>query len=403
MMASRGSVRMGSISIVGGAGHVGLPLGLAYANTGMGVTLIDINEERLRVINAGQMPYMEHGAEALLRKALDQKLLHTSTSLADLALTEVVIVTIGTPVDEFLNPKITAFDRAMEEVLDHLQPGQLLVLRSTLYPGVTDRLGKRVAERNLAVDVAYCPERIMEGFAFKEMGELPQIVSGVNPRAVERASALFRRLGTGAPLIEVRPLEAELAKLFSNAYRYINFAISNQFFMIAEKFGADFDRVHHAATSGYPRLKGFAKSGLTGGPCLLKDTMQLAAFNHNSFILGQAAMMVNEGLPSKLIEYAKARYPLGTMTSGILGMAFKGNCDDARDSLAYKLRKLLTLESPRVLCTDAHIVDSSFLPLQQVLDEADIFFVGACHKEYKDLRLIKPVIDVFHFLPRPEV
>jgi UDP-N-acetyl-D-mannosaminuronic acid dehydrogenase len=392
-MTSRPSVRDGSIGIVGGAGRVGLPLGLALANCGLHVTLIDINEERLRTVKAGKMPFKENGAEELLHQALAKDLLHTSSSLADLARSEVVMVTIGTPVDEFLNPKITAFDRSMEEVLDHLQRGQLLLLRSTLYPGVTDRLANRVAERKLAIDIAYCPERIMEGFAFQELGAFPQIISGVTPAAVERAAALFRRLG--APLIEVRPMEAELAKLFSNAYRYINFAISNQLFMIAEKFGADFSRVHHAATSGYPRLKGFAMPGLTGGPCLLKDTMQLAAFNHNSFILGQAAMMVNEGMPSMLIDLAKARYPLAKMTSGILGMAFKGNSDDTRDSLAYKLRKLLTLESPRVLCTDPY-VDASLVPLETVLEEADILFVGACHNEYKELLPKVPVIDAFH-------
>ena len=133
---------------------------------------------------------------------------------------------------------------------------------------------------------------------------------------------------------------------------------------------------------------------------MLKDTMQLAAFNHNGFVLGQAAMMVNEGLPTVMIERARQRFPLGDMTAAILGMAFKGNSDDPRDSLAFKLRKLLALECRRVLCTDVYIRDASFVPLEMALLEADIFFVGACHDEYRELVIDRPVVDVFGFLER---
>ena len=199
-------------------------------------------------------------------------------------------------------------------------------------------------------------------------------------------------------MLEVRPVEAELSKLFANAYRYINFAIANQFYAIAEKFGANFDRIHAAVTANYPRMAGFTRAGFAGGPCLLKDTMQLAAFNHNAFVLGQAAMMVNEGLPTVLVEGHRAHHDLRNMTAAVLGMAFKGNNDDIRDSLAFKLRKLLTLECRRVLCTDVYIRDPSFVPLEQALREADIFFVGATHNEYRNLQIEKPVIDAFGFL-----
>jgi len=153
-------------------------------------------------------------------------------------------------------------------------------------------------------------------------------------------------------------------------------------------------------TADYPRMAGFPGAGFAGGPCLLKDTMQLAAFNHNDFVLGQAAMMINEGLPTFLVESAKARFPLSTATVAILGMAFKGNSDDPRDSLAYKLRKVLTFESRKVLCTDPYIDDPSFVPVEVALDEADVVFVGACHDEYRELSIRQPVIDVFGFLDR---
>lgn len=148
-------------------------------------------------------------------------------------------------------------------------------------------------------------------------------------------------------------------------------------------------------------MAGFPGAGFAGGPCLLKDTMQLAAFNHNDFVLGQAAMMINEGLPTFLVESAKRRFDLSTATVAILGMAFKGNNDDPRDSLAYKLRKVLTFEAAKVLCTDPYIQDPSFVPLESALEEADVVFLGACHDEYRELSIRKPIVDVFNFLKRP--
>ncbi len=387
-----------TIAIVGGCGHVGLPLGIALADSGKRVTLVDTSTERVEEVAAGRMPFLERGGDELLGKVLAAGKLVPTTSAESIGTSDVVIVTIGTPVDEFLDPKVGEFDRAIESVLDRMRGGQLLLLRSTVFPGITERLARQLAIRKLDVQLAYCPERIAQGYALNELGRLPQIVSGNSEAAEQRAVALFESLG--AKTLIVSPTEAELAKLFSNAYRYINFAISNQFFLIAQKFGADFNRIHDVATAEYPRLAGMAKAGFAGGPCLLKDTMQLAAFNHNDFALGQAAMMVNEGLPSALVKAVKQHYPLTEATAGILGMAFKGNSDDPRDSLSYKLRKVLALECQQVLCTDPYIDDPSFVPLDTCLAEADIFFVGCCHDEYRQLNIDKPVIDVFSFLGR---
>ncbi len=385
------------INIVGGCGHVGLPLGIGFAQAGARVTLLDVDRARVEAVMAGRMPFHERGADRALPDVLAGGRLRATADPATIADAEAVIVTIGTPVDEFLDPAIRSFDRGLDDVLRWMHDGQLLVLRSTVFPGVTDRLARRVAERGLSIDIAHCPERIAQGYALEELRSLPQIIGGVAPAATQRAQALFELLGV--EILVVSAVEAELSKLFANAYRYINFAISNQFYLVAQKFQADFHRIHRAVTTHYPRMAGFAKAGLAGGPCLLKDTMQLAAFNHNTFAIGQAAMMVNEGLPSALVEAAKARYPLTDATAAILGMAFKGNCDDPRTSLAYKLRKVLTLECRQVLCTDPYIDDPSFVPLETALREADIVFLGACHDEYRDLAMHQPVIDVFDFLP----
>jgi UDP-N-acetyl-D-mannosaminuronic acid dehydrogenase len=385
-----------SVCIVGGCGHIGLPLGIALADAEVQVTLLDVDEARVRRVAAGRMPFLERGADERLTSVLATGRLRATTSVGVLREHDTVIVTIGTPVDEFMDPGIRTFDRSMERVLDEMRDGQLLILRSTVFPGVTSRLDRQALERGLQIDIAYCPERIAQGHALEELTKLPQIVGGVTLAATQRSGALFRLLG--ARVINLPPVEAELTKLFCNAYRYISFAISNQFYVIAEKFGADFDRIRAAMTADYPRMSGFPSAGFAAGPCLLKDTMQLAAFNHNAFIIGQAAMMVNESLPRLLVEGVKARYSLDRSTAAILGMAFKGDSDDPRDSLAYKLRKVLTLECRNVLCTDPHIEDPSFVPLETALREADFVFLGACHEEYRDLVIAQPVIDVFGFL-----
>ncbi|WP_165219508.1 nucleotide sugar dehydrogenase [Aquisphaera insulae] len=385
-----------SVCIVGGCGHIGLPLGIVLARAGARVTLLDNSPSRVACVAAGNMPFFERGADRELGRVLASGRLDATTDPDAVGRAGAVIVTIGTPVDEFLSPAVRAFDRAMEPILDRMHDGQLLILRSTVFPGVTERLERRARERGLRLDVAHCPERIAQGFALEEMGGLPQIIGGVTPTAAGRASALFSLLGVRR--IELPPVEAELCKLFCNSYRYINFAISNQFYVIAERFGADFERVRQAMIADYPRMSGFPGAGFAGGPCLLKDTMQLAAFNHNEFVLGQAAMMINEGLPRFLVDPLKRDFDLSTMTAAILGMAFKGNNDDPRDSLAYKLRKVLTFECREVLCTDPYIDDPSFVPLETALAEADVIFLGACHEEYRNLVIRKPTVDVFRFL-----
>jgi UDP-N-acetyl-D-mannosaminuronic acid dehydrogenase len=383
----------GPLAIVGGCGHVGLPLGLAFARKGHQVELFDTSAERVAQVNAGRMPFHEDDADTLLRESLARRLLRATTDTSALEDAAAIIVTIGTPVDEYLDPSLCEFDRSLRTLLDRVRPGQLLILRSTVFPGVTDRLARQLEQmgRN-DVDLAYCPERIVQGKSLVELEQLPQLVAGATPRAAQRAAALFQIITQ--KVIFLRPVEAELAKLFCNAWRYLNFAVSNQFYVMARHFDADFYRIYQALREDYPRMASFARPGFAAGPCLLKDTMQLGSFNHGSFVLGQAAMMVNEGLPYLVVQDLKQRYPLSEMTVGILGMAFKPNNDDARSSLSYKLRKVLLLEARKVLCTDPYVPDPDLTPLAEVLDQADLLVVGTPHDCYKGLTFKQPVVDV---------
>jgi UDP-N-acetyl-D-mannosaminuronic acid dehydrogenase len=386
------------VAIVGGCGHVGLPLGLAFADAGLDVVLFDIDEVAIDKIRAGRMPFFERGADEVLARVLANGNLTLSSDPSSVGTVDVVVVVIGTPVDEHLNPDPGAVVRAIEGMLDHLHDGQLLVLRSTVYPGVTAMVERLLARHGRQIDVAFCPERIAEGQAMTELHALPQIVSGRTPAAVERASALF-----GALVEQIIPIgveEAELAKLFTNTWRYIKFAAANQLYMIATDFGADFDVIREAMTRDYPRAADVPGPGLTAGPCLLKDTMQLAAFNNNGFMLGHASMMVNEGLPKYLVDQIEKEHDLSTMTVGLLGMAFKAESDDIRSSLSYKLKRLLRLKAKRVLCTDPYVtVDPDLAPLDDVVAAADLLVVGAPHAIYRDLRPTVPSVDIWNVLP----
>ena len=195
-------------------------------------------------------------------------------------------------------------------------------------------------------------------------------------------------------------MEAEFAKLFTNAYRYILFAIANQFYMIADSAGVDYNRVLEGLKKDYGRADAIPGAGFTAGPCLLKDTMQLAAFSPNQFPLGHAAMIVNEGLILYLVDQIERAHRLDDMVVGLLGMAFKANCDDVRSSLSYKLKKILKFRARDVLTTDPRVTtDPELVPLERVIDESDLLILCTPHSEYRDLDLKgKTVVDVWGFL-----
>ena len=383
------------VAVMGGCGHIGLPLGIAFARAGLSVTLVDNDLEAVDKVRSGKMPHWEPGAPEGLRRALADGKLAVSSEASSLGEAESVIVVLGTPIDKHLNPDPQALVDALEDIAVHLRDGQLLVLRSTVFPGVTRMVERLVQRLGKAIDVAFCPERIAEGHALEELTSLPQIISARTNRAYERGCSLFSMLV--AKVVRLAPEEAELAKLFTNAYRYIKFAAANQLFMMANDFGLDYERVRAAVIEDYPRAADLPSSGFAAGPCLLKDTMQLAAFNNNNFALGQASMQINEGLPLYLTARMAARFDLPSMTVGILGMAFKAESDDNRSSLAYKLKRILRVRAAAVLTTDPYVVvDPEIWPLDDVLARADLIVIGAPHQAYTAIEISQPVVDIWN-------
>jgi len=383
------------VCVVGGCGHVGLPLAITFASRGLKVSIYDINDDAVAQVKAGTMPFLEKGAEPKLREVLGRTL-HVANDASLVSRSLFVVVVIGTPVDEHLNPKFHTIRRFFQGLLPYLRDGQCIVLRSTVYPGTTMKVHELITSLGRDVHVAFCPERVAEGKAMEELTELPQIVSGTDPKAVEMASELFGRIAKS--ILHMEPLGAELTKIFANVWRYIQFATANQFFMIATDYGLDFYEIYEALTRDYPRMAGLPRSGLAAGPCLFKDTMQLAAANQNNFALGTAAMLINEGLPNFIVRHIKSRHPLDTMTVGLLGMAFKADSDDPRESLSYKLRKVLEYEAGGVLCTDVYIKDPNFVSLEDAIERSDLLILCAPHREYRDLKFpdSKPVIDIWN-------
>ena len=383
----------GNIVIVGGGGHVGLPLGLALSKCGYNSIAYDTSASTVELINSGVVPFIEEGAQELLESCLEAKRFRASMDPKCLIDADIVIVVIGTPVDEHLSPDPNSVVNAVKELLPYLKKSQLLVLRSTVFPGVSKRVEGLINEEIPGMEMAYCPERIAEGQALRELATLPQVIGVRTDSAFNRAEEIFNALS--GKTLRTTPEEAELAKLFTNVWRYLKFAAANQFYMMANDFGVDYEKVRHAISYEYPRASDLPKAGFAAGPCLFKDTMQLSALVQQNFPLGHAAMMINEGTPGYLVSRLERKFDLSQMTVGILGTAFKADVDDIRSSLAYKLRKLLLFKCKEVLISDPFVKDERLVSQDRLLEQSDLLVIGAPHSIYRNLETSKIVIDIW--------
>ncbi len=393
------------LCIVGGAGHVGLPLGVVFANAGVKTVLFDVNQEALNKIQSGKFPFKEKDGDEALGTAIKSGSLVTSSSPESIADSKFVVIVIGTPIDEYLSPQFGGITRVIDKYINHFRDGQIIILRSTVYPGTTEKVQQYFESKNKKVKLSFCPERILQGRAIEDLKVLPQIISAFDDETRNEVTKLFQK-STKSDIVAVSAMEAELAKLFTNSWRYIRFAVANQFFMIAESHGLEYSSIEKAMKHNYPRTQDLPSPGFAAGPCLLKDTMQLAAFTNNNFWLGHAAMLVNEGLVNHLIGKLKREHSaeLKEKTIGILGMAYKAESDDHRDSLSFKLRKIAHVECRSVLCTDPYMSDASFVSLDHVLKNSNIVILATPHPEYRE---INPkdypniqFVDMWNFLPK---
>ncbi len=329
---------------------------------------------------------------------IKKKRIYATNKLNEVIKSKYIIVCIGTPINNKLNPSLTHFINFFYELKKFLNKNQIIIIRSSIYPGICDKIYKIISSK--CKNLSYCPERIVQGKLILELPKLPQLVSGKSKTAILESSKLFKKVCK--KIIHTKVIEAELVKLFSNAYRYINFSISNQFYMICQNQNINFFKIRDIMRDGYMRNANIPLSGFTAGPCLLKDTMQLSSFYNHKFLLGHSAMRINEGIPRFIINKLNTKYNLKNKTVGILGLAFKSETDDIRDSLAIKLLKLLKSKKIKTLQSDEFYKNKDNIDKEDLIRKSDIIILSTPHKAYKKLKIGKNkiLVDVWGLIDK---
>ena len=375
-----------TVTIVG-LGRVGLPLALSFADRGYDVVGVDRDRDRLEVTGSGKMPFEETGTQALLERVLASGRLKLTSEIHAAAATEHIVLTLGTPSLAQIEIDISAIRSALDDLLPVLREGQTLILRSTVAPGTTDWVAGYLEQRrefSVGEDlfVAHVPERIAEGHFLEEIATLPCIVGGVGERSGQKAAQLFETFGTD--VVQTSPVQAELAKIWTNILRYTNFALPNLLMMNCEQHGANVFEVIDLINRDYPR-GGIAQPGLTAGSCLRKD---FAFSEERSSAPGMllAVSRVHETVPLFLVEGLKRR--LGGSLRGrkvcVLGLTFKRDSDDARDSLAFKLIRLLERDLAHVSRHDPYLPEQSE-PFEDALRDAEAVIVATNHSAFEGI------------------
>ncbi len=372
------------ILIFGGSGHIGLPLGLLFASKNKKVVLYDLNKKNINIIKNKKIPFMENNGQLFLNKYF-----HNITATSDpsyIAKTKVIIICIGTLVKNS-KPELKKFLKDISKIKKYINKNHTIIIRSSIYPGTCEKVKKIF--KNVNNNISYCPERVVQGKTLEELPKLPQIISGINKNSINNAKKIFNLICKKTIVTSI--LEAELIKLFSNAWRYINFSISNQFYMICEKYNINFDQLRNKMIEGYDRNKDMPKAGFAAGPCLFKDTAQLNSFLKNEFTLGKTATKINQNFPKFIYEiiYKKYKSKLFKKKIGILGMSFKSDIDDIRDSLSISLLKLFKKKRLKVKISDEYALLPGIIDKNKLINESDIIIVGVPHSNYKKIRIPK--------------
>ncbi len=390
-----------------GLGRVGLPLALSFADRGLSVIGIDNDPARLGSLRAGTMPFEESGAQALLDRVSASERLTLSERVVDAAAAKHIVITLGTPSFSHIEIDMRDIRSALDDLLGALEPGHALTLRSTVAPGTTEFVAGYLAKhRSFQVGedvyVAHAPERIAAGRFLEEIDSLPCIIGGVGAHSGEVVAELFSVFD--APIVQTTPVQAELAKIWANILRYTLFALPNLLMMDCERYGANVFEVIDLVNRDYPR-GGLAQPGLTAGTCLRKD-FAFSEERSNAPGMLLAVSRVNESVPLFLVEGIKRRLgarsedtpgagaspgtPAGTSLGAlagrkvaVLGLAFKADTDDERDSLAHKLIRLLERELADVVAHDPH-VPTPTLSFEETVQDADVVVVAANHHEFRE-------------------
>ncbi len=395
------------VAIIGGCGHVGLPLGLVLADKGLKVVGIDINHESINKVKNKIMPFHEAGSQEILEKVIDKFFFITNDD-TEVSKSEHIIITIETPVDKDFSVDLSKIELALTSLMPYFRQNQVIIFRSTLAPRTTDYVKnfletKTTFKIGKTLYLATVPERIVQNNAVIELTTLPNIIGTYDDISYEKASKLFKILNP--EIIRTTPLEAELSKLFTNSYRYATFALANEYFIIAETLGANMFNIVKAMNHKYPRC-GLPYPGFAKGPCLGKDSWLLLNamphFNVSTTMIS-SAYRINDGLPMFLLHKIKESVDLNEKKVAVLGLTFKKDTDDTRDSLCLKLVSLLKNEFVNYTTHDPYVDNKD---IRGVLKDADVVILAMNHSYYEKLdfkNLVKPdalIVDKWNMLKR---
>ena len=387
---------MKKICIIGGAGHIGLPLALKFSEKNLVVNVIDKNKKNIDKLKNGFLPFKEEGGEKLFKKVLKNKKINFFTNYDSVRNSDYIILTVGTPLVR-KTPSLSQIYDVLKSIKKFLKRSQSIILRSTVFPGATDEIQKKLFKLNKNIGLSYCPERVAQGKSIDEIQNLTQIVSSNNKKEEKKISNLFKVICNDVETCSYE--EAEMIKLFSNAWRYIKFGIANEFYMLCEEKNLNFNNIYRLMKKNYPRNEGIPAQGFAAGPCLPKDAIQLHMADKQNSKLIKNSYQINNNLPMFLVKKLKKQIKIKNKKIGILGTSFKGEIDDERDSLSIKLSKILKKYKAIVLCHDPFVKNKSYKSLNEIKKSCDVIFIATPHKIYKNIKLKnKIVIDCWNLL-----
>lgn len=379
---------MSTVSVVGAGGHVGFPFSVVVANAGHMVYGIDINSPLCTKMNAGFIPYVEHGVSEPLKTALSAGNLFFTTKTNVITKSDVIAIMIGTPVDSENNPRLDELLNFIKyELVDNFRKGQLIILRSTVSPGTTELIrdildSETGQEEGKDYHLVFCPERVAQGHGIEESKKFPQLIGAFNEIGFVKASAFFKTFVENDCFF-LTPREAEIGKLITNMYRYVNFALANEFYMISHDQSVNIHKVIEACNKDYPRMNLPLPGPNVGGPCLFKDGRFLITDVPYADLIN-TSFLINEGMPDFIFKQIKSLRSDGLVFKKILilGMAFKANNEDTRNSLSFKMRKVAIKNGCDVICIDPFIAKyrtENLTPIQY-----DAIILMTPHDKFKD-------------------
>lgn len=382
-----------------GLGYVGVPLAVSFVEARLRVDGIDVDEGRLTGLRAGRSP-IDDISDAGLSDALAHGLQLFTTAEAPLRDADAIFVCVPTPIDAAKDPDLGPVLSAAGYIAEHLRAGQLVVLQSTTFPGTTrgpfaERLERSGLRVGLDFDLAFAPERVNPGDPASHRGTVPRLVGGTTARATARAAALLRRIAHDVHEL-TSPDAAELAKLLENVFRNVNIALVNQLALLCERMGLDVWEVIGAAATKPFGFMPFRPGPGVGGHCIPVDPYYLSwrarAFDFTDRFI-ELAGDINLGMPrhvadlvgQALNEHAR---PVQGAAVGVIGVAFKPDVRDARNSPAAEICALLAARGAAVEYHDPHVPEFtdragrrlSSAPLDELLRRCDVMVAVTAHR-----------------------